>query len=62
MDCKKCRKDFDYTDFPFGDPLECPHCGALNTTDWDYTDCMEGSMTAWTTGIVETPPSEVPSK
>lgn len=34
----------------FGDPVKCPVCGACWETDWDYTDTMEGNMSAWITG------------
>jgi uncharacterized C2H2 Zn-finger protein len=44
--CKACQKEFDTEEFPFGDDVTCPHCGAVFGTDWDYVD-EEAGMAAW---------------
>lgn len=52
--CKKCDQDFELPSNYFwdliGDPVQCPHCQAWNTTDWEEgCDGVEG---VWTTGVV----------
>ena len=52
--CWKCKREFNWNKLLFGENVTCEHCGAENTTDWDYVG--EGDsygIQQWTTGIVE---------
>ena len=48
LTCCKCGRDFCVDDeFPSGDDVECPHCGAWLTTEVEgYAD----SLWYWVTG------------
>jgi uncharacterized paraquat-inducible protein A len=48
FDCEVCDAPFTLDYFPFGLDVDCPKCGTVYTTDWDYVG--EDSLAAWITG------------
>ena len=47
--CLNCDEESAIEEFPFGDDLVCPRCGAVHRTDWDYTNY--DSMAFWVVGL-----------
>ncbi len=49
-ECPKCGEELEGD---FGDDVTCVPCGVTYETEWDYSDCMEGNMSAWIVGVKE---------
>ena len=49
MICYRCGGDLSELSFPFGEDVQCTHCGVVNTTDMEES---YDSLYWWTTGTV----------
>ena len=59
LTCQKCKREFSWSKLLFGDDVTCPHCGATNTTEWEYDG---DDIVDWTTGVRYEQPTEKPSE
>ena len=46
--CSECSEDFEPDSFPFGDDVQCPHCGVWLETEFEQL--TYDSMANWVTG------------
>ena len=48
--CLSCSKEFVVQDYELGDNVECAHCSAVMSTDWDYMDY--DNLAVWPASIL----------